>query len=197
MDYAYRDWSRAALAAVQSRVRVLSERLAGCYRLALPSESLSRKLRAGLLLVGAIIAGLFAHQLNDQEAESRWRKKHRPTQKIWDSSFASEGFRPLQNPATVARVLRTLPALVDSSGRVWKSDPEWWAIETPDGSQPRIYCLACDLKTLPKTWKNLGNGWESWEAAMQDAHDEAQRAAQATHPKRGPKEDFDPREIRY
>lgn len=197
MDYAHRDWGRTFLTSLQNRVRVLSSGLAKRYGLARPKESLARKLKATVLLVVALTFGIAAHRLNDREAELRWKKAHLPSAKIWSSSFRAEGFRALANPSWVARVSRTLPTLSDSAGRVWKASPDWWAVETADMTAPLIYCLSCESKKGPQTWMSPGSGWEGWEEAMSEAHQQAEEAAKRLRRPHIPAEKIDPREIRY
>jgi hypothetical protein len=197
MDHAHHDRSRAFLASVQERIRFLQSDITKRYRLAWPSQTVVRRIKAALLLIFAVVVGCIAHRLNDREAELRWKQGHFPSPRIWITSFGSEGFRILSNPSWVAKVSRHLPTLSDVAGRIWRATPDWWAVETADPSAPLIFCLGCDLKKLPENWENRGNGWDGWDLAMQDARQQALDASKQRKKPQIPTEKLDPREIRY
>jgi hypothetical protein len=197
MDYVNRDWCRTLFHSLQGRIRFVSNSFTQRLRLARPTESLSRKLKATLLLVLALTLGIAAHRLNNNEVELLWRKTHLPSAKIWASSFASEGFRPVRNPTWIAKITRTLPTLSDSAGKIWKADPDWWVVETADMTAPLVYCLGCDPKTVPRTWSLAGSSWDGWEETMAESHQQAVDAAKRRQRPRISAEKIDPREIRY
>ena len=197
MDYVDRDRSRAALLALQNRIRELSKRFTDRLRLARPKESVTRKLKAMVLVLLAIVFGTLAHRLNEQETEIRWRKNHVPSSQIWATSFASEGLHSLGNPIFISRVSRTLPSLSDSEGKVWTASPEWWAVETADSNQPLIYCWECNLRLPPKNWAMVGKGWDGWEQAMALTHRQSVERGLKAHSSKKTPITQDPREIRY
>jgi len=197
MDRTHSNRCGFIISTLQEGVRKLQNRFAERLVLVVPKESTLRKLKFGVLLLLALCFGTVAHQLNSQEFELQWRKSHLPSTEVWKASFAAAGFRRVENPSLQGRLTHTLPSLSDWGGKVWSATPDWWAVESGGSNEPMVFCLGCDLKKPPSTWKAIGSGWEAWETSLNAAREQARSNAQnAHHPiKRG--ESVDPRSIRY
>ena len=136
------------------------------------------------------------YRLNREELELQWRKSHVPTPAIWEGSFETAGFHSLSNPSWVAKIIRYLPSSADVKGQIWSARPDWWAVDTADGSAPLVFCFRCNAKLPPRDWAAAGSGWDGWETTIKTAKEEEIALRPRIFPKKRSVA-FDPREIRY
>lgn len=186
-------WNRlAGFGRLQERIRALSP-----GHLPRPGPALR-----GLALIGAALAlGAWAQGISEGEAVRRWKRDFVPSTELWARALTGLGFVRLEEPGRMHRVLRSLPATLDSSNAVWTDQGRLWvAVFGIDPADPeiRLYFRRRASPGPPaapqaSAWSWAGAGWEGFQEALKRMEPPV-----ADAPVARPKAFFrDPREIRY
>jgi hypothetical protein len=156
------------------------------------------KIKALALALFAVVMGIAAYNTCYEESSLAWVKSHFPSQIVWQASLTAEGLQLVKDPKTLAKVLRNLPARVESGNQAWEGKPtvgpSWWVIYPGKGqSDPLIFCRSCDQ--IPKKWQPSGEGWSGLESVLTQVRTVQPLFIAKREQKRA--ETLDPREIRY
>jgi hypothetical protein len=159
---------------ISSRIQSLSAQTPGALsatNLRLSWIRFKRIILGACLLLAALLAGNKANQLSQQNALLTWELKHAPSAKIWRETLSSHGYKQIQKPELVQRIVRSLPLTIspDEQNSIWiTQDKTVVALMAPlaDPRKMMLYSRTTDFKAKPLGWTPLGKGWRGFEKTI-------------------------------
>lgn len=155
------------------------------------SPSVRGALRGSALIAAALLLGASAHRLSAAYSLEQWKSAHPPERALWQAMFQGLGMRELRDSTLRGKIIRHLPATLDSALSVWSSEEGSWIALFPEraSSEPILFCSHCEPMEAAN-WSPLGSSWEAFERVSK---------LQPTRPRRAPRlaQEGDPREIHY
>src|SRR5438132_1657306 len=79
-------------------------------------------------LVLALCFGNCAQNASEREALRRWERSHIPSDKVFEYSVGSQGWRLMVQSKVVEKLIRGTPATIDEKGAVWVNENWNWIL---------------------------------------------------------------------